>query len=106
MSEAKLTARQQHYLDILTEGREAGQSIQATAQAHGIPAARLYNARQILKQKGVLGSTRRRAGFAAVPVGDACDQRVELRTQLANGQPVWLSVPASQLRTTLEVLGT
>jgi len=105
MSEAKLTARQKHYLDILKDARESGQSIQAAAQAHGIPAARLYSARQVLKQKGVLEQSRRRAGFAAVPVGSACDQHVELRTQLANGQPLWLRVPASQLRSALEALG-
>jgi hypothetical protein len=42
----------------------------------------------------------------ATSMGPVPDTGIELKTQLANGQPVWMTVPASQLGAVLAALSS
>ena len=118
MTESTLTHKQAYFLKRLQEAEETGLTIVQLADQENVSAALLYNYRHVLRQKGHLapaqsarsgrtGSNSARSGFETVtlsslPGGSA--ELIELKTQLANGQPVWMSLPASQLSAALAAL--
>lgn len=118
MSKSPLTPKQAYYLKQLQDAEANGQSIKALAEQLSIRIDALYNYRYTLRKKGWLApvehSSRREkntnSSFVAVPsatsTGPFPDAGIELKTQLANGQPVWMTVPASQLRAVLAALSS
>ena len=53
-SKARLTERQQFWLDHLLVCREQGQTLSGYAKAHGLSVSGLYTAHSMLKCRGVL----------------------------------------------------
>jgi transposase-like protein len=99
MTEQTLTTKQQHYLELLLLAESEQRSICQVAKDNQLDPSLLYSARTTLRRKGYLA-----VQSSTVPVTGARDERIELKTQLANGQPVWLSVPPDHLSTVLASL--
>lgn len=97
-----LTPKQQHYLALLKQAETEQLSILQLAKQQGIDPSLLYAARKTLRQKGALPQAT--SNFHSVTLPHAADQSIELKTQLPNGQPIWLSIPPSQLSATLKAL--
>ena len=53
-SKARLTERQQFWLDHLRVCREQGQTLRGYAKAHGLSVSGLYTAHSTLKSRGVV----------------------------------------------------
>lgn len=118
MSNSTLTPKQAYYLKQLQDAEANGQSIKALAEQLSIRIEALYNYRYTLRKKGWLAPVKHSAhrekstdsSFVAVPTATSMsplpDAGIELKTQLANGQPVWMTVPASQLRAVLAALSS
>lgn len=118
MSNSPLTPKQAYYLKQLQDAEAIGQSMKALAEKLSIRIDALYNYRYTLRKKGWLAPVehppRREkssdSSFVAVPTAASTspipDTGIELKTQLANGQPVWMTVPASQLHTVLAALSS
>ena len=53
-SKARVTERQQFWLDHLRARREQGQTLRGYAKAHGLSVSGLYTAHSTLKSRGVL----------------------------------------------------
>ena len=101
----KLTLKQQQYLSLLQQADAESISIVHIAKQNNIDPSLLYAARKQLRAKGVI-SSEQASKFQPVSMSPLASsaQHVELKTQLPNGQPVWLSVPLSQLAHTLKAL--
>lgn len=100
-----LTEKQSFYLSLIQEAREQEKSLQQVARENNIKPGNLYAASQALKRKGYLATdARTQSGFARVAVEPDVDACVELKTQLPNGQLIWMSVPGNQLRNVLKAL--
>lgn len=113
MSKNPLTAKQAYYLKQLQDAETRGQSIKELAEELSIRIDALYNYRYTLRKKGWLSPVDKKStdsSFVAVPTATSTsplpDAGIELKTQLANGQPVWMTVPASQLRAVLAALSS
>ena len=120
MTESTLTNKQSYFLKRLQEAEQAGLTITQLAAQESVSAALLYNYRHVLRQKGHLapaqsarsgrtGSNPASPGFETVTLSSlsaSSPELIELKTQLANGQPVWMSVPASQLTVALAALSS
>nr|BDD47166.1 hypothetical protein 28 [Saccharospirillaceae bacterium] len=122
MTDSTLTPKQSYFLKRLRDAETAGLTIVQLAEQENVSAALLYNYRHVLRQKGHLApaqpvrsgsSERSHSGFAAVPVSESArsvtsgsTSLIELKTQLANGQPVWMSLPADQLPAALAALSS
>lgn len=121
MTDSTLTPKQSYFLKRLQEAEAAGLTIVQLAEKEKVSAALLYNYRHVMRQKGHLASAkpvrsgsdfsgRSQSAFAAVPVsepsGSTSSSVIELKTQLANGQPVWMSLSADQLPTALAALSS
>jgi len=104
MTEQTLTTKQQHYLELLLLAESEQRSICQVAKDNQLDPSLLYSARTTLRRKGYLAVKSSTSKFTKVPVTGARDERIELKTQLANGQPVWLSVPSDHLSTVLASL--
>jgi len=116
MTELDLTKQQAHFLKLLQGAESAGLTVAKLAEQEGIPKSRLYNYRSILRRKGHLPPARsgsdkkiwRGSSFiqaSALKSGDTnLSDTLELKTQLANGQPVWISLTVSQLPAILTAL--
>ena len=104
MTEQKLTTKQQRYLELLQQAESEQRSICQVAKENQLDPSLLYSARATLRRKGYLAAQPSTSKFTTVPVPAASNERIELKTQLGNGQPVWLSVPADQLATVLAAL--
>ena len=89
-SKARLTERQQFWLDHLRVCREQGQTLRGYAKAHGLLVSGLYTARSTLKSRGVLSEPARSAS-TFVPVRIA-PGGAAFRVHLLNG--VVVEVPA------------
>lgn len=102
-----LTEKQSFYLSLIQQAEAESKSLQKIAQEHRIKPASLYAGLQNLRQKGVLPQVARSAtGFARVSVESPAtlNHNIELKTQLPNGQLIWMSVPANRLRQVMQVL--
>lgn len=117
MTKSTLTSKQTFFLKHLQDAEAKGQSIKDLAGQLNIRIEALYNYRYILRKKGRLApvvtkhqSTKPASSFVAVSPGEpeitVKDDNLELKTQLANGQPVWISVSASQLPIVLAALSS
>jgi hypothetical protein len=113
MSQSTLTPKQAYYLKQLQDAEANGQSIKALAEQLSIRIEALYNYRYTLRKKGWLAPVGKKStdsSFVAVPTATSAsaipDAGIELKTQLANGQPVWMTVPASQLGAVLAALSS
>lgn len=123
MNQPKLSTKQAYFLKRIQEAEAAGQSITALAEQEQVTPALLYNYRYLLRAKGALNparSSRQKATAASnvnkdtsfVPIATSqahtgtSSDRMELRTQLPNGQPVWLSLSAHQLGMALAALSS
>lgn len=117
MTESTLTPKQAYFLKRLQEAEQSGQTVARLAQQEQVSAASLYNYRHKLRRKGHLPPAASRT--AAHPSGTESAFEpialssvtpavapIELKTQLANGQPVWMTLPASQLSAALAALST
>lgn len=111
-----LTQKQAYYLKRFQEAQDRGLSLRQIAEQEQVKLSLLCNYRYVLRRKGVLGPAgpaRRRLkpntpSFTAVPLSSSADPKtkatIELKTQLANGQPVWMNIPAGQLGAVLAAL--
>lgn len=101
-----LTQKQSFYLSLIQQAEAESKSLQAIALEYHIKPANLYAGLQSLRQKGILPSgSPAAAGFARVEIeAPASGQHIELKTQLPNGQLIWMSVPANRLRQVMQVL--
>lgn len=120
MTDSTLTNKQSYFLKRLQEAEQSGLNIVQLADQENVSAALLYNYRQVLRRKGYLapaqsghststGSNPASPGFETVTLSSlsaSSPERIELKTQLANGQPVWMNVPASQLSVALAALSS
>ena len=118
MTKSSLTNKQSYFLKYLQEAETNGQSIKDLAEQLNIRIDSLYNYRYILRKKGWLAPVAnhvRQTGsdassFVAVSAREStmsmANDNLELKTQLVNGQPLWISVPASQLPTVLKALSS
>ncbi|WP_127556724.1 hypothetical protein [Saccharospirillum alexandrii] len=118
MSNSPLTPKQAYYLKQLQDTEANGQSMKALAKQLSIRIDAIYNYRYTLRKKGWLvpvehASCRVKSAdssIVAVPsttsTSSIPDAGIELKTQLANGQPVWMTVPASRLRAVLAALSS
>ena len=116
MTESTLTPKQAYFLKRLQEAEQSGQTVARLAQQEQVSAASLYNYRHVLRRKGHLPpaasraaarSSRSESAFEPIALSSVTPESVapiELKTQLANGQPVWISLPASQLSAALAAL--
>ena len=104
MTEQTLTTKQQHYLELLLLAESEQRSICQVAKDNQLDPSLLYSARTTLRRKGYLAVQSSTSKFTTVPVAGARDGRIKMKTQLANGQPVWLSVPSDHLSTVLASL--
>jgi transposase-like protein len=103
--DSQLTAKQQNYFSIIQQATTEGISVREAARLHNIDPSLLYAARKALRAKGVLhDQAGTSTGFATVPLPGSAEQHIELRTQLPNGQPIWLSIPPTLLSATLKAL--
>lgn len=99
-----LTPKQQKYLTLLQQAESEHLSVLKIAQQNNIDPSLLYAARKTLRQKGFLPQVAS-GKFQSVSLANVHrDDRIELQTQLANGLPIGLSVPVSQLTATLKAL--
>jgi len=101
-----ITPKQQRYLSLLQQATTEQVSIVQIAKQHNIDPSLLYAARKSLRQKGILPSESQplASKFQSVAMPRSSSQHIELKTQLSNGQPVWLSVPVAQLALALKAL--
>ncbi|MFY0666226.1 MAG: hypothetical protein JXQ97_16510 [Natronospirillum sp.] len=121
MTQTTLTTKQAYFLKRIQEAEAAGQSITALAEQEQVTPALLYNYRYLLRAKGALNPTRssrqnttaasnvkKDTSFVpiAAPQTVASPDRMELKTQLPNGQPVWLSLSTHQLAMALAALSS
>ena len=97
-----LTPKQQHYLTLLNQAASDQISVVQLAKQQGIDPSLLYAARKTLRQKGAL--VQPASKFQSITLPQPSDHTIELKTQLPNGQPIWLSIPPSQLPATLKAL--
>jgi len=116
MATKDLTQKQAYYLKRFQEAQDNGQSLRQLADQEQVKVSLLYNYRYVLRRKGVLDSvspTRRQRNpiapsFTAVPLSSSANPKaeatIELKTQLVNGQPVWMNIPAGQLGAVLAAL--
>lgn len=104
-SHSALTPKQQKYLSLLQLAETEQVSVLQVAKQNDLDPSLLYAARKTLRQKGFLPQvTLSSDKFHSVPISPSIDSHIELKTQLANGQSVWLSVPVHQLTATLKAL--
>lgn len=108
MSKSPLTPKQAYYLKQLQDAEANGQSMKALAEQLSTRIEALYNYRYTLRKKGWLTpvkySARREkstdSSFVAVPTATSTspipDAGIELKTQLANGQLVWMNADQSR----------
>ena len=101
----KLTDKQNQYLSLLQQAKVESISIVQIAKQNNIDPSLLYAARKQLRAKGLLASEpASKFHSLSIPSAASSAQHIELKTQLPNGQPIWLSVPAGQLVLTLKAL--
>jgi len=106
-NQPKLTTKQQHYLSLLQQAEAESISIVQIAKQNNIDPSLLYAARKQLRAKGVIASEPvSKFHSVAMPSAASPATHIELKTQLPNGQPIWLSVPAGQLVLTLKALSS
>lgn len=103
-----LTKKQSGYLALIHLAKEQQKSISQIAEEHGIRPGTLYGAMNRLRAAGQLpGKTPSSGGFVkvAAPGAKPADTgHIELKTQLINGQPIWMSIPPTQIAVVLKSL--
>ena len=116
MTKSGLTEKQTYYLKRFQEAQDDGLSLRQLAAQEQINGSLLYNYRYVLRRKGALDpvkpESRQRnpmtSSFNAVPLSSPVDPKteatIELKTQLTNGQPIWMNIPAGQLDAVLAAL--
>jgi len=89
-----------------TESAEQNKlSIREVAQQNNVGAQCLYAAVKTLRQKGALSTTKTSQDFVKLSVPPLThDSRIELKTQLPNGQALWLNIAETQLPMVLRAL--
>ena len=90
-SKARVTERQQSWLDHLRVCREQGHTLRGYAKAHGLSVSGLYTAHSTLKSRGALSEPARTSAPTFVPVRIA-PGGAAFRVHLPNG--VVVEVPA------------
>ena len=101
-----LTTKQSLYLSLIQQAEQRGVSLRVIAEENNIKPANIYAAAKDLRRKGALevkASSVSSSDFVRMPVSEQME-RIELKTQLANGQMVWLGVPSAQLHCVLKTL--
>lgn len=101
-----LTKKQSFYLSLVEYARAQNKSLREAAEDHDVTPANLYAAAKTLRKIGALDGVRdeRKSGFVALKPEVLPSEKVELKTQLPNGQPVWLSCSAGQLPSVLQAI--
>lgn len=102
-----LTKKQSFYLSLIQSAEQNKQSIRDVAQRNNVSAHNLYSAVKTLRDKGALPATKNSADFVKLSLPPPShDLRIELKTQLPNGQALWLNIAETQLPVVLRVLST
>lgn len=100
-----LTKKQSFYLSLIQSAEQNKQSIREVAQQNNVSAQSLYAAVNTLREKGALPATKNGADFVKLSLPPPPqDMRIELKTQLPNGQALWLNIAETQLSTVLRAL--
>ncbi|MDO9519381.1 MAG: hypothetical protein Q7L19_04120 [Pseudohongiella sp.] len=102
----QLTEKQSFYLSLIQSAEQNKPSIREVAEKNNVSALRLYAAVKTLREKGALPAVKEQRNFvklSAPPLAHDC--RIELKTQLPNGQALWLDIAESQLPAVLRALG-
>ena len=101
----KLTAHQAACLKRIQACEASGMSLSAYAAEHGLDVRSLYDARKVLKRRGVLAGNRKSVRFqrAEIAVGR---REVQWRIELPNGAAIEFSgtVDSGGLSTVLSVV--
>ena len=101
----QLTEKQSFYLSLIQSAEQNKLSIREVAEQNNINAVNLYAAVKTLREKGALPAIKEQRNFvklSAPPL--AHDLRIELKTQLPNGQALWLNIAEAQLPVVLRAL--
>ena len=103
-----LSKKLSYYLSLAKEAKAQQLPVRQVAENHGIRPGTLYGAMNRLRAMGALSDEPVPAsGFAKVDVPTARstqDDTIELKTQLTNGQPVWMAVPVQHIQQVLQSL--
>jgi hypothetical protein len=103
----KLTDKQSYYLSLIQSAEQNKLSLREVAEQNSVSPMRLYAAVKTLRDKGALPAAKSKSGTDFVklslppPVHEA---RIELETQLTNGQPLWFNISEDQLPAVLRAL--
>lgn len=103
----KLTQKQSFYLSLIKRAQKKKQSIREVAEQNNVSALCLYAAVKTLREKGALPAVAKSSrDFVKISVAPPLmhEPRLELKTQLPNGQPLWLSIVEGQLPMVLRAL--
>jgi predicted DNA-binding protein YlxM (UPF0122 family) len=101
----KLTEKQSFYLSLIQIAEQNKLSIREVAEQNNVSALRLYAAVKTLREKGVLPAAKNSADFLKLSMPPLPhDLRIELKTQLPNGQALWLNIAQTQLPMVLRAL--
>lgn len=101
-----LTKTQSFYLSLVDYARSQGKSLREAAEDHDVKPTNLYAAAKTLRKIGAMDNLRdeRKSGFVALKPEVLPTEKIELKTQLPNGQPVWLSCSTGQLPAIFQAL--
>lgn len=101
----QLTEKQSFYLSLIQSAEQNKLSIREVAEQNNVNAVNLYAAVKTLRQKGALSATKEQRNFVKLSAPPLVhDSRIELKTQLHNGQALWLGIAESQLSAVLRAL--
>lgn len=103
----KLTDKQSYYLSLIQSAEQNKLSLRQVAEENNVSPMRLYAAVKTLRDKGALPAAKSRSNtdFVKLPLPPlAPEARIELKTQLANGQPLWFNIGEEQLPVVLRAL--
>ncbi len=101
----KLTEKQSFYLSLIQIAEQNKLSIREVAEQNNVSALCLYAAVKTLREKGVLPAAKNSADFVKLSLPPLPhDLRIELKTQLPNGQALWLNIAQTQLPMVLRAL--
>jgi len=103
-----LSPKQAEYLALVQTAETQNKSICQIAKEHNLRPGTLYGAMNRLRATGQLpDKLKKTTGFAKVPLTatkPVQDDHIELKTQLPNGQPIWMAIPAAQIALVIKSL--
>jgi predicted DNA-binding protein YlxM (UPF0122 family) len=102
----QLTKKQSFYLSLIHSAEHNKLSIREVAEQNNVNAVNLYAAIKTLREKGALPAVKEQRNFVKLSAPSLThDLHIELKTQLPNGQVLWLNITEAQLPVVLRALG-